>query len=779
MRKILFLILFFLTFSVNAQEFLPFASGSYAGITGVHLQPASIVDSRYKLDIGLSSTSLGLSNNYVSMDTKPLFNRDEFGNPDFADLYLKYNNNGKPKSAFISLRQDVLSFMISITEKDAIAFTPSVRAMINMDGVSQDLLDLIQANWDVPSLFNQQLNNARLSVQANAWAEYGLTYARVVYDNEEHFIKAGVTLKLLQGLGSGYLFARNIDYSMKNKDTMSIFNSEVNYGVTDNLTKRDNGKNDYQVNSKFTVGMDFGAVYEYRPKWMDYKYDMDGKANLWRRDQNKYLVKVGISLTDVGRVRYNRGPQTKDFRAHVSEMDIREIGIYDYNDFNDFIDSTFTFYDVTDKYTMNLPMSLSLQADVRVVKGFYINFVPYLALMQGKNDENKNHYLSSINLIPRYDIAWFGASLPMQYNSNNKFNVGIGLRLGPVWIGSNDIFSTLIGGKVSRASVCAALKIPILYSAPHDRDKGNVSDKLDQCVDLPGTWELKGCPDRDGDGIVDNKDKCPDVPGLPMYDGCPDRDADGIIDMNDDCPDDKGLEKYKGCPDTDGDGIIDKEDDCPLVAGIPAFKGCPDTDGDGLADKDDNCPTVPGTIENKGCPFIDSDGDGIADKDDDCPSIPGEKAFSGCPDTDGDGISDKYDMCPTIKGIPENKGCPEIKKEEQETIRKAFDNLEFETGKAIIRTSSYPSLNELADVLKKREDFKLLISGHTDDVGNDASNMTLSKNRTLAVRDYLVGKGIDASRFKTEWFGETRPLVPNTSPENRQKNRRVEMNIFF
>mgnify|MGYP001399057108 CR=1 FL=1 len=836
MKKLLYLFLVFLGYSVQAQEFLPFASGPYAGVTGVQLQPASIADSRYKLDVNLSSTSFCFSNNYANMDLRPLWSRKEFENPDFEDLYITYNNNDNPKSGFISVKQDVCSFMLSLSEKDAIAFTPSVRAMINFDDVSQNLLDLLRNNWDVPSLFNQQLTNSNLSLQANAWAEYGFTYARVVYDNKEHFIKAGATLKLLQGLGSGHLYGRNINYNVKNEDTLSIYASEINYGVTNNLTYDDIDQKDvYKLNSQFSVGMDFGIVYEYRPKWMDYKYDMDGKTNLWRRDQDKYLLKIGLSVTDVGRVRYTRGALTRDFNANVSNMNIRDVNIYDYDDFNYFIDSVFDYSSVKNKYTMNLPLNISLQADVRIFDGFYVNFIPYLALLRGNNDVNKTHYLTSINLIPRYERTWFGASLPIQYNSNSKFNVGLGLRIGPFWLGSNDFFSTLISGKVNRMSVSALLKVPILYKKPHDRDNDHVSDKMDLCKDNPGPWEKRGCPDTDGDGIVDSKDRCPDVPGIPAFDGCPDRDGDSIIDMNDDCPDQKGPAKYKGCPDTDGDGILDKNDDCPLVAGIPAFNGCPDTDGDGIADKDDNCPTVPGTIENKGCPYIDTDNDGIADKDDECPTIPGQKIFNGCPDTDGDGISDKldncptepgtienkgcpfsdtdkdgipdnvddcptiagqkifngcpdtdgdsisdkYDMCPTVKGIPANKGCPEIKKEEQETIRKAFDNLEFETGKAIIRASSYFSLDELAGVMKKRLEFKLLIAGHTDNVGDDASNMTLSKNRTIAVRDYLVKKGIDASRFKTEWYGETRPIAPNETPEGRQKNRRVEMNIFF
>ena len=56
--------------------------------------------------------------------------------------------------------------------------------------------------------------------------------------------------------------------------------------------------------------------------------------------------------------------------------------------------------------------------------------------------------------------------------------------------------------------------------------------------------------------------------------------------------------------------------------------------------------------------------------------------------------------------------------------------------------------------------------------------MTLSKNRTMAVKNFLV-KGIDSNRIRTEWFGQEKPIAPNTTPEGRQKNRRVEMKIVF
>jgi outer membrane protein OmpA-like peptidoglycan-associated protein len=82
-------------------------------------------------------------------------------------------------------------------------------------------------------------------------------------------------------------------------------------------------------------------------------------------------------------------------------------------------------------------------------------------------------------------------------------------------------------------------------------------------------------------------------------------------------------------------------------------------------------------------------------------------------------------------------------------------------------------------LLVRKPDWKLRIAGHTDDVGAASSNMRLSKNRSNAVTDYLNSRGVAEERFIVEWYGETKPIVPNTSSANRQKNRRVEMEVVF
>jgi outer membrane protein OmpA-like peptidoglycan-associated protein len=107
-----------------------------------------------------------------------------------------------------------------------------------------------------------------------------------------------------------------------------------------------------------------------------------------------------------------------------------------------------------------------------------------------------------------------------------------------------------------------------------------------------------------------------------------------------------------------------------------------------------------------------------------------------------------------------------------------LDNVYFDTDKATLRPESAKELDELAEVMQVRPKLRIRIEGHTDNVGSDAHNLTLSKNRAAAVRDYLIKKGIAPARLESEGYGETRPRATNDTPEGRQKNRRTEAIIL-
>lgn len=108
--------------------------------------------------------------------------------------------------------------------------------------------------------------------------------------------------------------------------------------------------------------------------------------------------------------------------------------------------------------------------------------------------------------------------------------------------------------------------------------------------------------------------------------------------------------------------------------------------------------------------------------------------------------------------------------------RWATQGILFETGRSDLRPESTPVLKEIAATLKDHADLKILIEGHTDDVGQPAANLTLSEARAAAVKSALVSQhGADATRIETRGFGDTMPAVPNTTPEGRAQNRRVEI----
>jgi OmpA-OmpF porin, OOP family len=107
-----------------------------------------------------------------------------------------------------------------------------------------------------------------------------------------------------------------------------------------------------------------------------------------------------------------------------------------------------------------------------------------------------------------------------------------------------------------------------------------------------------------------------------------------------------------------------------------------------------------------------------------------------------------------------------------------LDKVFFDFGKASLRPESYKELNELAEYLQWRDQEKVEIAGHTDNVGKDADNLKLSQQRAEAVRNYLLKKGIKANRIFAKGYGASEPVAENTTDAGRQQNRRTELRFL-
>jgi len=106
-----------------------------------------------------------------------------------------------------------------------------------------------------------------------------------------------------------------------------------------------------------------------------------------------------------------------------------------------------------------------------------------------------------------------------------------------------------------------------------------------------------------------------------------------------------------------------------------------------------------------------------------------------------------------------------------------LDNVHFDTGKATLRSDSYPELKELIELMKYKKNLIIEIAGHTDNVGSPESNLILSQNRANNVKNYLVNNGIRSDRIDSKGYGETQPIAENITEEGKQKNRRTEVRI--
>ncbi|TXH27189.1 MAG: OmpA family protein [Elusimicrobia bacterium] len=151
-------------------------------------------------------------------------------------------------------------------------------------------------------------------------------------------------------------------------------------------------------------------------------------------------------------------------------------------------------------------------------------------------------------------------------------------------------------------------------------------------------------------------------------------------------------------------------------------------------------------------------------------------------DSDKDGIVDRDDKCPYEPGVKEHNGCPAPRKYINVTENKIelLQKILFATNKADIKPASFDLLNEVVDVMKRREKMRVHIEGHTDIRGTLQWNMKLSQMRAESVKQYLIQKGVTADRLTSEGYGPTRPVPGCENVKTTvcfDKNRRTEFVI--
>ncbi len=473
MKKItLSILLLLVSFCLKAQSHIGFLTDNYSGVHGVISNPANIADSRFKTDINLAGVSVFGSNDYYGINVWDA-TKDGYS----FDLEAKTHSKDANSAA---INVDVLgpSFMFNLTKNSSLAIFTRARTFVNANEINGSSIESI----DDDSTDDYSFDEGNMNVLGHSWAEVGITYARTLLNKEQHFFKGGVSLKYLQGLGSVFALGRDvsIDYDADGTDlgggtTTGSINSSGNLTYA-RFAEFDNDDYDYKTPDNASgIGVDLGFVYEWRPKYANYKVNDSTTYNF--KDKNKYKFKIGVSITDIGFIDYKDGIKEA---YDITNTDVNQNQFEAAEDFSIALNTFYSRTNATTGYKIDLPTALHLNVDWSFNDKVYLNLNTDFSLMS-KDRITANRISNTVSLTPRYESKWFGFYIPISVIENNGFRMGAGLRAGPLYLGSGSVISAFTSDDNREADVYAGLKIPVYQSIPKDKDGDGIIDKLDDC----------------------------------------------------------------------------------------------------------------------------------------------------------------------------------------------------------------------------------------------------------------------------------------------------------
>ena len=295
-----------------------------------------------------------------------------------------------------------------------------------------------------------RLKDNSFNLNLNGFAEWDATYGLVLVDKEQHFLKGGVTVKLLRGIGSAHLQAKNADIEIV-PDAAQVGDTTIRlHAYTGSFAySNPNAFNDIDVQTATRWltsggapgsgwGADLGVVYEYRPDGGQSRSLGPQGSGGADRGHNKYKYRLSVAVTDIGSILYREQAvafQNIDLRnVGVSEADLSDLSADNLDTKINHILRTKRF-DRESRFRAGLPTALNVDVDYKLWGVFYVN----AAVSQGLRTRfapGMRHF-SYAALTPRMETRWLELATPISLANNYQtLAYGAMVRIGPVVVGS-------------------------------------------------------------------------------------------------------------------------------------------------------------------------------------------------------------------------------------------------------------------------------------------------------------------------------------------------------
>lgn len=440
MKKLILTPLFILlAIWVNAQSYLGTEADNYTGVHGIIFNPANVTDSRLQAEVNLFSGDALFGTDYLALTLdNGLSLLDDF---DFQEDITRFPSE---QNNFL-LNVDVVgpSFMFNLSPKSSIGVVTRVRGILNVNNINGELFESLADEFDLNEDFS--FNMEQLNTITHVWGEVGLAYGRTVINNEQNFLKAGVTFKYLLGAGVAQGNSNSVSGNYSAATNTLTTSGSFLYNASVDLEDEEYSFEDTTPG----FGADIGFVYEWRPNHADYDEYSDDYRGL-----NKYKLKLGVALTDIGSITYTDVETSNyDINGTVTADELE-------NDLGQALEDNFPSTTTIEDVQVNLPTAIRLNLDYSFSKHFFTS-VNYIQPMHKKGEALTTRMLNVFTITPRYESKVFSFYTPISFGEFGGVDIGSGLRFGPLMLGSSTVISNLFSQSARVFNVYAGVKIPI------------------------------------------------------------------------------------------------------------------------------------------------------------------------------------------------------------------------------------------------------------------------------------------------------------------------------
>ncbi|RYU95786.1 DUF5723 family protein [Emticicia agri] len=485
---------FFLVFihlQTYSQQWLGISPSNYGGTYGIYTNPANVADSRYKIFLNLAGANIDVINNYAAWgapysvlglvtNTVAARHRADNGSILYRNSYTKESLDNTNSTAFFGADIRGPSLMFTLEKaKMAIGLTTRGRLIANLNNTTTPVARVFVNGTVLPTTYGIPQNDNHFAANLNGYAEMGLTVGKVIREQEEHFLKAGLTVKRVNAVLNLHYIGQEVDFTIDQianrprKQNLFFENAVGTYGMTKIGALQIAG---FSPNWLFGnapagigYGLDIGFVYEYRPDYN--KYDIRVKDGLMMDGtKNKYQYKLSMALLDFGQIRYKSEPFV--YQTDVAESNVlispgtfNKIDSPDklYNQMN----TAFGWTDINYRHQFNVPLPavIATTFDYAFSERIYLN-ATWIQSIRGTKSIGMNQP-SMIAFIPRWESKWLEVSVPLALqNGYRNLTMGLAGRAGPLFLGTDNLPGLLNIGNPKGLNAYFGLFVPIHRKLP-------------------------------------------------------------------------------------------------------------------------------------------------------------------------------------------------------------------------------------------------------------------------------------------------------------------------